>query len=242
MKFQTKQQKEAEREVRRRYLKERIKKLDISHCVDYDSFECGILERFIESEMWGNVKEKKILELGSESGNLSLHVLTKFEPKIIVTSDLSDSLIEAVLCLASKMNFKKIPKICIVDNVLLPFQNDSFDMVFSCNTLHHLPDPSICVKEVGRVLRENGFFLMMIEPFFPNHLPFLKYFFSRQEKKEGLCETIFPLKQWKGFMHNFELLKIEFYSPLRLRNIIPNVENLFKYLTGGWLTILAKHK
>ena len=42
----------------------------------------------------------------------------------------------------------------------LPYENDSFDVVFSDNVFEHLPDPSAVMKEVRRVLRPEGYLLL----------------------------------------------------------------------------------
>jgi len=44
----------------------------------------------------------------------------------------------------------------------LPFQNDSFDAVISFNSLDHVIDPNSIIKEIYRVLRPNGDFLLWL--------------------------------------------------------------------------------
>jgi len=38
----------------------------------------------------------------------------------------------------------------------LPFEDDSFDMVVSCNVFHYIRQPVVALKEMTRVLRPNG--------------------------------------------------------------------------------------
>lgn len=44
----------------------------------------------------------------------------------------------------------------IADIQALPFHHDSFDLVVSCETVEHLPDPARAVRELSRVLRHGG--------------------------------------------------------------------------------------
>jgi hypothetical protein len=64
--------------------------------------------------------------------------------------------------------------------------------------------------------------------------------FSCEHKKKGLSENIFSLKKWFSFFNNFEILDTELYAPYRLKNILPNITGVFKYLTGGWFTLLTR--
>jgi SAM-dependent methyltransferase len=52
---------------------------------------------------------------------------------------------------------------------LLPFRNESFDVVFADNVLEHLPNPVAVFKEVHRVLRPEGVFLVKT----PNRLHYV---------------------------------------------------------------------
>jgi SAM-dependent methyltransferase len=45
----------------------------------------------------------------------------------------------------------------------MPFENDSISGLFMVDTFHHLPDALVFLREVSRVLKENGK-LIMIEP------------------------------------------------------------------------------
>jgi 2-polyprenyl-3-methyl-5-hydroxy-6-metoxy-1,4-benzoquinol methylase len=48
----------------------------------------------------------------------------------------------------------------IGDAQKMPFEDDSFDVVISLETIEHLPNPTAFVKEVRRVMRPNGVFLV----------------------------------------------------------------------------------
>lgn len=60
----------------------------------------------------------------------------------------------------------------------LPFRDDSHDIVFSTNLLHHIEEPLVAVKEMARVSRK---FVVLVEPNRNNPLMFL---FSCMKKVE----------------------------------------------------------
>ena len=45
-------------------------------------------------------------------------------------------------------------------NSKLPFNDKSFDLVVVVGTLQYLMEPSLCIKEVSRVLKEGGYFVV----------------------------------------------------------------------------------
>ncbi len=42
----------------------------------------------------------------------------------------------------------------------LPFPDESFDLIFPCSSLHHIPNVSYTVREAARCLRKNGILLL----------------------------------------------------------------------------------
>lgn len=50
----------------------------------------------------------------------------------------------------------------------IPFPNDSFDFVFCSNVLDHVTDPSVTVREICRVMKTGGQFILIVEIFREN--------------------------------------------------------------------------
>ena len=48
-----------------------------------------------------------------------------------------------------------------VDCLNTPFQNESFDCVFSLALIHHIPNPVRLFNEVGRILKKNGKYIIL---------------------------------------------------------------------------------
>jgi len=53
------------------------------------------------------------------------------------------------------------------NGINMPFENNSFDCAFGTEVLEHCPEPEIILKEVHRVLKENGVFFFTV-PFLWN--------------------------------------------------------------------------
>lgn len=47
----------------------------------------------------------------------------------------------------------------------IPFKNNSFDIIFCTNTLDHTSDPEKSLKEIQRILKKLGFFILTVETF-----------------------------------------------------------------------------
>jgi ubiquinone/menaquinone biosynthesis C-methylase UbiE len=65
---------------------------------------------------------------------------------------------------ASRSNSRH--KFVIADAELLPFKLGSFDLIFSSSVLEHIPDRKTCLKELDRVLGEDGLMVHVM----PNRL------------------------------------------------------------------------
>ncbi len=72
----------------------------------------------------------------------------------------------------------------------LPFENNSFDLVFEANLLHHVLSPSRTIKEMNRVSKQ---FIALIEP---NCINPMMFFFSLlvKDERNGLKFNVKRLK------------------------------------------------
>lgn len=117
--------------------------------------------RFVEKPMMKsmipNLKNKKILMLGCGTGEESI-LLESFGalPKDIIGIDLSNSSIRI-----AKDTYPDI-KFIVSDINDLPFDNDSFDFVYSSLVVHYSATPEKVYQEVHRVLKKDGLFLFSV--------------------------------------------------------------------------------
>lgn len=117
--------------------------------------------RFVEKpmmkSMMPDLKDKKILMLGCGTGEESI-LLESFgaDPTNIVGIDLSEESISI-----AKKSYP-ILDFVVGDMNNLPFSDESFDFVYSSLAVHYSKTPELVYKEVYRVLKSGGLFLVSL--------------------------------------------------------------------------------
>lgn len=89
-------------------------------------------------------KNSKLLEIGSGTG-YQLDLL-KEKIDLCLGLDIENGTYDP-------QSLKEIIK---YDGINIPFENDTFDYVFSSNTLEHITDLNVVEKEIQRVMKEDG--------------------------------------------------------------------------------------
>ena len=101
-----------------------------------------------------------ILDAGTGTANIPIRFVRQLSSARLVAMDLSLKMLEQ-----ARSNIKneglegRILLVC-ADAERLPFRNESFDLVFSHSTIHHLPRPIQAVTEIIRVTREGCRFII----------------------------------------------------------------------------------
>ncbi len=96
----------------------------------------------------GNLKNKKVLDVGAGTGRLSL-LLAQVGTQVTAL-DLSAEMLKIL-----KNKDKKIATV-VGDAENLPFENDTFDIVTAAFLIVHLKDPLTFFDEAYRVLKDGG--------------------------------------------------------------------------------------
>lgn len=107
--------------------------------------------RFILRQL-GDITGKKLLDLGCGAGENSVYFAKK--GALCVATDYSPGMVEVALKLA-ETNGVKIEG-CTANAMELEFPDNTFDIVYASNLLHHLPEPKIAIREMHRVLKPGG--------------------------------------------------------------------------------------
>lgn len=109
--------------------------------------------RFIIRKL-GDIRGKKILELGCGAGEASVYFSKKGGD--VVATDISNGMLGIVKKVAQRHNVSlQTRQIC---SHKIDFDDETFDMVYAANLLHHV-DIESAVKEAHRVLKRGGVFV-----------------------------------------------------------------------------------
>lgn len=127
--------------------------IDVDGIKVADYFEaCTAPEnRFILQQM-GDLKGKYLLDLGCGAGENSVYFAQKGAR--CVATDYSPGMVEVALQLAEKNGVKIEGR--TVNAMEIDFPDNTFDLVYASNLLHHIPDPKLVLQEMHRVLKPGG--------------------------------------------------------------------------------------
>ena len=140
----------------------------------YD-FEIGRLNRTAYTQMYRMMtvaltKEMEVLEVATGTGLIACNIAGNV--KHIHATDFSDGMIKA----ARKKKAPDNVSFSIEDATSLSFPDESFDAVIISNALHIMPDPTLALSEIKRVLRSGG--LLIAPSFSHGHLKDSSWNFS----------------------------------------------------------------
>ncbi len=105
-------------------------------------------------------KGKRVLEVGCGRGSLSCYFSDNNYQCSLV--DLSENVIEVAKNIFSEN--KLTAELFVGDAGALPFEDNSFDIVFSIGLLEHFKDVDQIIKEQVRILDEGGIFIGYVVP------------------------------------------------------------------------------
>ncbi len=130
------------------------------------------------------------------------------------------------------------------------FEDRSFDVVTLCHVIEHLPYPQNTLKEIHRILRDNGI-LLVITPNYKTLITVLSRLNRRLGYPVKTLESDYELKTWedgfyhlrpretsnKGYtlylLHNF--YHLFFFNPMTLKELLLRCNYFIEeYPTGGY--------
>ena len=102
------------------------------------------------------------LEIGTGTGYFGLNLVRAGVVGRLVATDISPGMLEVMATTAAQIGVNVEKAACQAAE--LPFEDDSFDLVFGHAVLHHLPDLEAAFDEFMRVLRPGGAIAFCGEP------------------------------------------------------------------------------
>ncbi len=116
-------------------------------------------EKSMHLKLMGNVKEKKLLDLGCGSGETS--VFFAKEGAIVTGVDISDEQIKMAKELANKEKVKVLFIRGKMENLSL-IKNNNYDIINSSHAIHYVEKLQPFFKEIFRILRPEGRFVFSV--------------------------------------------------------------------------------
>lgn len=105
----------------------------------------------VYTDILSTIEFDRALHFGSGRDKRNLHEILNHEGEIIALDPDRDGLEQ-----------NSSPDRVIADGQQLPFEEDSFDLVFSEYVFEHLPCPELALDELRRVLKPGGSFVVLV--------------------------------------------------------------------------------
>lgn len=98
---------------------------------------------------------RRVLEIGCGRGGFSCWFARTWPNSMLTAADFSDTAIAKASAFARSENLCNVDW-KVADIQSMPWPDNSFDTVISCETIEHVPEPRTALKELARVLRPGG--------------------------------------------------------------------------------------
>lgn len=105
-----------------------------------------------------DLNNKSILDIGCGTGGVEVVLAGEFDIDRVTGIDVEPQLVERTQKLVDKKGLSAKVKVELVDPGPLDFANNEFDIVFSKDSMIHIPDKNAIFSEILRVLKPGGVF------------------------------------------------------------------------------------
>lgn len=105
-----------------------------------------------------DLNNKSILDIGCGTGGVEVVLAGEFDIDRVTGIDVEPQLVERTQKLVDKKGLSAKVKVELVDPGPLGFANNEFDIVFSKDSMIHIPDKNAIFSEILRVLKPGGVF------------------------------------------------------------------------------------
>ena len=134
---------------------------------------------------------ERILDIGCGSGTLNLMIAEILGEGLIFGIDIAPKMINIAKKKAKEQDYKIDYK--VGNSTKLPYENNEFDIVFTCLMYHHLTyeEKSETLNEIQRVLKQDGKYFSFELCGFPNDL-FHRIFLKLFTGNSGIMQGLYP--------------------------------------------------
>lgn len=168
-----------------------------------------------------NIKENlnnwsKFLDVGCGTAEVIFRLAKEFKEIEFVGIDFSKGMIDKAI---NKTSHLKNVKIIEANVENLPFEDEAFDFILCLDTFHHFYNPTPALKEIRRILKNNGLFLLVdpapdilyLRPFlfFLKYLESAKRYYSQRKLKDILYKHNFSMISSFVFYFNNFILSVK---------------------------------
>ena len=128
---------------------------------EYDRMDHRLAnEAFVERALELGAKGGDLLDLGTGPAVISVVLCQGLPDLKVVACDLSQGMLAIATQRVENAGLQGRIDLRRLDAKVLPFEDASFDGLLSNSLVHHLPDPIIALREMARVVRDDGLFLV----------------------------------------------------------------------------------
>ena len=106
-----------------------------------------------------DLSNKLVLDIGCGSGGITTSLVTDYNAEQVIGIDVEHDVCAASIARVKKLGLKNKIQILKVEPGSLPFDDLSFDIVFSKDAIVHIADKEFISKEIFRVLSFEGNFV-----------------------------------------------------------------------------------
>ncbi|MHB8086396.1 MAG: class I SAM-dependent methyltransferase [Dehalococcoidia bacterium] len=110
----------------------------------------------VAEEVSSKIASGRILDIGTGPGLVPLEIARKSKTLEIYAIDISHAMVEIADQNARNAGLSERAHFHYGSAEEIPFEKDYFDLVITTLSFHHWAKPEDCLKEVSRVLKENG--------------------------------------------------------------------------------------
>jgi ubiquinone/menaquinone biosynthesis C-methylase UbiE len=178
----------------------------------------------LELLLKNDISSKKILEVGCGNGDFS-NYLSLHHKATITGVDFSNESIRIANQKKEKFN-TNTASFDVADAESLPFENEAFDIVVSCECLEHVPHPQKMIDELYRVIKKEGNVILTTENYC-NAYAYYIAFIKLRGKKFDSGSSVQPIEHFFVFWRVLKKFrkagfkKIKTYSKQYVLLLIP---------------------